>query len=211
MLYNCCIYGGKRGSIMLALFLTYLDDENDKRLFEEMFYSYRKQMLSFSISILKNKDDAEDAVHNVFLRIAQKNWDTVRSIENSTDLRNYLLKATKNSSLNIIKLNKRESVSLNDSSEYSYNTISEMSDDEFIEMICAKIEYDNIVKAIYAMNEKYRDVLYFHFITGMTISKTAKLLNQTTSTTKKQLVRGKKMLLNLLGIKGDGNNGNEQR
>ena len=47
--------------------------------------------------------------------------------------------------------------------------------------------------------------------TGMTISKTAKLLNQTTSTTKKQLVRGKKMLLNLLGIKGDGNNGNEQR
>ena len=72
MLYNCCIYGGKRGSIMLALFLTYLDDENDKRLFEEMFYSYRKQMLSFSISILKNKDDAEDAVHNVFLRIAQK-------------------------------------------------------------------------------------------------------------------------------------------
>ena len=131
MLYNCCIYGSKRGSIMLALFLTYLDDENDKILFEEMFYSYRKQMLSFSISILKNKDDAEDAVHNVFLHIAQKNWDTVRSIENSTDLRNYLLKATKNSSLNIIKLNKRGSVSLNDSSEYSYNTISEMSDDDF--------------------------------------------------------------------------------
>lgn len=72
MLYNCCIYGSKRGSIMLALFLTYLDDENDKILFEEMFYSYRKQMLSFSISILKNKDDAEDAVHNVFLHIAQK-------------------------------------------------------------------------------------------------------------------------------------------
>ena len=61
------------------------------------------------------------------------------------------------------------------------------------------------------MNEKYRDVLYFHFITGKKKKKTAKLLNQTTSTTKKQLVRGKKMLLNLLGIKGDGNNGNEQR
>ena len=72
MLYNCCIYGGKRGSIMLVLFLTYLDDENDKRLFEEMFYSYRKQMLSFSISILKNKDDAEDAVHNVFFTHSSK-------------------------------------------------------------------------------------------------------------------------------------------
>ena len=43
-------------------------------------------------------------------------------------------------------------------------------------MICAKIEYDNIVKAIYAMNEKYRDVLYFHFITGMTISKNRQII-----------------------------------
>ena len=82
--------------MMLALYLAYLDDENDKKLFEEIFYAYRKQMVTLALSILNNENDAEDAVHNVFLRIAQKNWNTVRTIENKTDLRNYLLKATKN-------------------------------------------------------------------------------------------------------------------
>ena len=87
---------------MLALYLAYLDDDNDQKLFEDMFLSYRKQMVTFAVTILGNEDDAQDTVGDVFLRIAQKNWDTVRAIENKSDLRNYLLKATKNTSLNKI-------------------------------------------------------------------------------------------------------------
>ena len=67
---------------MLTLYLAYLDDVNDKKLFEEIYYSYRKQMVTFAITLLGNEDDAQDAVGDVFLRIAQKNWDTVRAIEN---------------------------------------------------------------------------------------------------------------------------------
>ena len=92
---------------MLTLYLAYLDDVNDKKLFEEIYYSYRKQMVTFAITLLGNEDDAQDAVGDVFLRIAQKNWDTVRAIENKSDLRNYLLKATKNTSLNKIKTKKK--------------------------------------------------------------------------------------------------------
>ncbi|MBQ6825740.1 MAG: hypothetical protein IJP34_03660 [Clostridia bacterium] len=80
---------------MLALYLAYLDDENDKELFENIYYSYRKQMLLMAENILKNTNDSEDAVSTVFLRIAQKNWDVVSNIKSPTDLRNYLLKATK--------------------------------------------------------------------------------------------------------------------
>ena len=93
---------------MLSLYLAYLDTEEDKKQFEEIFMSYRKQMVSLAFSILENQEDAEDAIHNVFLRIAQKNWDTVRSIEDKTDLRNYLLKSTKNASLNILKIRSRQ-------------------------------------------------------------------------------------------------------
>lgn len=80
---------------MLALYLAYLDDESDKKLFEEIYLSHRKQMVILAITILGSEDDAQDAVGDVFLRIAQKNWDTVKQIKNNTDLRNYLLKATK--------------------------------------------------------------------------------------------------------------------
>ena len=195
---------------MLTLYLAYLDDVNDKKLFEEIYYSYRKQMVTFAITLLGNEDDAQDAVGDVFLRIAQKNWDTVRAIENKSDLRNYLLKATKNTSLNKIKGKKKENVSLDSVTEYDIAGIKNMSDDTFLEVICNKFEYDKVVEAIHSLNEKYRDAMYCYYVMEMTVSQTAKSLNQKLSATKQQLVRGKKMLLSLLGKKGDENNGNEQ-
>lgn len=195
---------------MLALYLAYLDDENDKILFEDMFLSYRKQMVTFAITILGNEDDAQDAVGDVFLRIAQKNWDAVRGIDNETDLRNYLLKATKNTSLNKIKSKKKENVSLDTIMEYDMDGIEDLSDDTFFDLICNKYEYDEAVQAIGLLNEKYRDAMYCHYVMKMTVPQTAKSLNQKLSATKQQLVRGKKMLLSLLGKKGDEKNGNEQ-
>ena len=195
---------------MLALYLAYLDDDNDQKLFEDMFLSYRKQMVTFAVTILGNEDDAQDAVGDVFLRIAQKNWDVVRDIKNETDLRNYLLKATKNTSLNKIKTKKKENVSLDTIIEYDMEGIEDLSDDTFLEVICNKYEYDKVVQAIKLLNEKYRDAMYCHYVMEMTVLQTAKSLNQTLSATKQQLVRGKKMLLSLLGKKGDEKNGNEQ-
>lgn len=195
---------------MLALYLAYLDDDNDQKLFEDMYLSYRKQMVTFAVTILGNEDDAQDAVGDVFLRIAQKNWDVVRDIKNETDLRNYLLKATKNTSLNKIKTKKKENVSLDTIMEYDMDGIEDLSDDTFLEVICNKYEYDKVVQAIKLLNEKYRDAMYCHYVMEMTVPQTAKSLNQTLSATKQQLVRGKKMLLSLLGKKGDEKNGNEQ-
>ena len=195
---------------MLALYLAYLDDANDQRLFEDIYYSYRKQMVTLALSILGKKEDAEDAVSKVFVRIAEKNWEVVRGLKSDTDLRNYLLKATKNTSLNMIKARKKENVSLDTISEYYLEGIEELSDDSFLEVICNRVEAEKVKKTILQMNEKYRDVLYYHFVMGLTVPETAKSLNQTIAATKKQLVRGKKMLLKMLGIEGVETNGNEQ-
>ena len=146
---------------MLALYLAYLDDANDQRLFEDIYYSYRKQMVTLALSILGKKEDAEDAVSKVFVRIAEKNWDVVRGIKSDTDLRNYLLKATKNTSLNMIKARKKENVSLDTISEYYLEGIEELSDDSFLEVICNRVEAEKVNKTILQMNEKYRDVLYY--------------------------------------------------
>lgn len=195
---------------MLALYLAYLDDENDKYLFEDIYLSYRKQMVALAITILGNEDDAQDAVGDVFLRIAQKNWDVVRRIESETDLRNYLLKATKNTSLNKIMYKKKENVSLDTVIEYEMERIDDLSDDTFLEVICNKFEYDKVLQAIRSLNEKYRDAMYCHYVMEMTVPETAKSLNQKLSTTKQQLIRGKKMLLSMLSKKGVEKDVNEQ-
>ena len=196
---------------MLSLYLAYLDTEEDKKQFEEIFMSYRKQMVSLAFSILENHEDAEDAIHNVFLRIAQKNWDTVRSIEDQTDLRNYLLKSTKNASLNISKIRSKNNLSLDTIDEFDINGIYNLSDEGFIESVCINIEYTRVVEAIKSLKDTYKDVMYYHFVMELPVIKIAKLLGQTVSATQKQLVRGKKLLLNLLGIQGVENNVDEQR
>ncbi len=195
---------------MLALYLTFIDNECDKSLFEDIYLAYRKQMVILAISIVKNEDEAQDIVGDVFLKIAQKNWTVVRQIENCTDLRNYLLKATKNTCLNKIKSKKKENVSLDTVMEYDMDGIEDLSDDTFFDLICNKYEYDEAVQAIGLLNEKYRDAMYCHYVMEMTVPQTAKSLNQKLSATKQQLVRGKKMLLSLLVKKGDEKNGNEQ-
>lgn len=194
---------------MLALYLAYLDEENDIKLLEEIYNSYKNQMVTLALSILKSNEDAEDIVNDVFLNIAQKNFDVVRSIKNNVDLRNYLLKATKNTALNKINVKKRENVSLNTVDEYKIDKIALLSDADFLDVICNKINYNEIIEAIKLLSDKYRDVLYYHFVLELSIPQTAKSLNQTLSTTKQRLVRGKKLLLNLLGLKGDENNGNK--
>lgn len=193
---------------MLGLYMTYLDAPDDRRRFEDIYYAHRKQMVLLALSILGNKEDAEDAVSKVFLRIAEKNWNTVRSIRSDADLRNYLLKATKNTALNMLKTRKQTAADADTVLELGLEGTAELSDDDFVEMICNRVEAQRVTKAMVEMDEKYRNALYCHFVLELSVQETAKVLGQTHEATKKQLVRGKKMLLKILGLGGNQEHGN---
>lgn len=62
---------------MLALYMSFIDDESQRRLFEEIYLNYRKQMLLVARSVLGSDTDAEDVVHDVFLKIAKKHMSHV--------------------------------------------------------------------------------------------------------------------------------------
>ncbi len=186
---------------MLNLLLTYLDNEQDKRQLADMYANYSKQMVSYACSFLKNQKDAEDAVQNVFLRLTQNAWDTVSQIKNETDLRNYLLKSTKNASLNLIKLRENDNISLNDLSEYGSNA-AYISDEDFFKALEEKGKYELVLEIIKKLDSKYRDPLYYHFALGYSIPRVANILCQTLSATQKQLVRGKRKILDSLEAKG---------
>ena len=191
---------------MLALYLTYIDDESDKKLYEQIYSSYRKQMFLVAKSVLHNETDAEDVVHDVFLNIAIKHMKTLQSLSGDIHKRNYLLKATKNTALN---WNKKKKVELRADEEIIEYKGLERNHKDFVEDICEKMEYEQVVTAIKMLDAKYRDVLYFHYMLDLQVPKVAELLHQTVSTTKKQLVRGKKKLLILLQEEGVGEEKND--
>lgn len=188
---------------MLAFYLTLIDEENNKDKFEKIYRAYRKQMAAVAMAIVHSEADAEDVVHEVFVNVATKHMNTVNRITDEVDLRNYMLKATKNTALNWN--DKRKRLVYADSELDEKAIVLDLSDDKFVEYLCKKIEYNRVLEAIKALEPKYRDVLYHHFVMEVSVPELAKYLNQSLSATKKQLVRGKKKLLLLLEEENNGN------
>ncbi len=188
---------------MLVFYLSLIDDEGQRIQFEEIYTTYRLQMVQLAKSFLHNDPDAEDVVHDVFLRIATKHMKFIQSLDNPEDIRNYLLKATKNTALNELKRKSRSNISIESIAEGDLDDIPDFTDNSFIELLCTKAEYNNVVQAMISLDEPYRDIMYYHFVMELSVPEAAKRLGRNTATAKKQLVRGKKLLLSKLGIRGD--------
>lgn len=179
---------------MIMLYMSFIDDEKHRRLFEEIYLNYRKQMFLVAHSILGNDSDAEDIVHDIFLKIAKKHMEKISKIENNIDLRNYLLKAAKNTALDHIRKHQQECLSIDFEDDRGISVSDDMWDDTFVEQICNNSEYEMVVSSIASLKDIYREVLYYHFVLELSIPEVAKLLDCKVSTVKQRLVRGKKLL-----------------
>lgn len=175
---------------MLALYMSFIDDEDDRAKFEILYHTYRKRMVLTAYSVLHNKDDAEDAVHDTFIKIA-RNMKSIDEPESDRTL-SYLIKATKNNAINLHNKNKRrnELIKLDD--------VENMTDEQFFDKLSLTESYEKIVAAIRSLDDTYRDVMFYHFVKEMKIKDIADLLGKKNSTVHQQLIRGKKKLIEIL-------------
>ena len=166
---------------MIAMYMSFIDSEDDREKFEIIYHEYRKRMVSVAYSILHNSEDAEDAVHETFIRIAKnmKAIDDPRSKKTSA----YVITAAKN---------KR-------ACEHIFTgDIGNLTDERFFEKMSLTESYKEIVNAVELLNETYRDVMYYHFVCDMKIKDIADLLGEKPSAVQQKLIRGKKKLLEIL-------------
>lgn len=176
---------------MLGLYLSLIDNRQEKLQFEKLYRTYRKQMILLANSFLHNYYDAEEAVSNALLGIA-RNMKKISQIEDECDLRNYVLKATRNAALRVMSDREHHEKWIHP------DPPEDMSDDGFLDAVCEHAEYDRVLAAINQLDPRYKEVLYDHFVLEFTIPEVAQLLGQKVSVVKQQLVRGKKLLLNAL-------------
>ena len=88
---------------MLSLYLNMIGTEVERKRFEEVYFQHRKQMVFIADSVVHNMDDSEDVVQDVFITIASSHMDILTKIEDPTDLKNYMLKATKNKEIRTLR------------------------------------------------------------------------------------------------------------
>lgn len=172
-----------------------VDPETDWKDIEAIYRAYRKQMLLYARTMVPSNGDAEDIVHDVFLKIATRSLPALQSFASEADLRNYLLKATKHTALNFKKRHAREVPSSALPADPPLEAPDNLSDQDFLEMVFTRMEHRKLVEAIRSLDCRYREVIYYHFVLEMSVPQMAKLLERKEGTIKMQLVRGKKLLL----------------
>ena len=56
----------------MIIYLSMIDTPEDRSKFERLYIEYRDVMYHVAYKILNNEQDAEDAVHQAFVKIAEK-------------------------------------------------------------------------------------------------------------------------------------------
>lgn len=184
------------------IYADLIDDAGNLARFEEIYEAYYQQMFHQANRILHDAYEAEDAVHDAFIGIA-RNMKTVSTISDPADLFYYLMRAAENAAYN----RTRQTRHYADALPLEEELVG--SNQSFWESLCTKLDYAQVKRVIGSLPPMYREVLYYHFVLGLTVPEVAKGLDLKPATAKQRLVRGKKALLDAIEKEGGLNYGTE--
>ena len=167
---------------MLGVCLALIDDEEDKKAFETLYNRYRNLMLYVANQILHNKEEAEDAVAEAFLRIA-KNFEKVHK-DICPKTAGFFVLIVRNVSTDMYRKNKKsETIELEENS----------ADVDFSRFSALEIE-----QAVGKLKTTDRDILFLAGIYGYTVKEISKLFNENENAIYKKISRAKAKLKKLM-------------
>ncbi len=175
---------------MISIILSTVDlDEDSKSKFEKIYNKYCNILFGYAIKILSNPADAEDVLQETFIKVA-KNIKNIREIDDR-ETNSYLAVILKNTAYDFLRKKSK-------CTEIDIDSIKEIPDDDFIESLASRIRYEKLVEGIKNIPSPYSEVLYMHYVRDLSVKQTAHILERKSETVKIQLVRGKRILTQML-------------
>ncbi len=174
---------------MLAFYLSELETKDDKEKFEQIYLSYGKEMFAIANRILRDRESAEDAVQDAFVRI-MRNLDKIQDIY-SKRTANYIRVIVKNRALQIYRQYRRREVTVED-----YHFFLEVPDSfQDVEgQFERKEQADILAGMVLSLPDKYREVLYLYYYNELPYAQIAGILD-TTEVNVRQIARRARKIL----------------
>lgn len=172
---------------MIGICLILIDEEDDKRTFEELYMATRKKAYSIAFRILNNRNLAEEACSEAYLKVAE-NFGRIKHLDEH-QLDYYVVVAVQNTSCNFLKKEKKhmDNISLNEEEHYKLS-------DSIIE----KQDMDTLVTLIGRLSEDDRRILYLRVVDGLDYNGIGVTLNITSAAARKRFSRAKSALAKLI-------------
>lgn len=174
------------GAAMLPICVCAFDMADDKLLFQKLYTDNLQDMYAVAFAILHNREDAEDAVHQSFLKIADS---FARLSRLSGDrLKAYIVVVTRNTAINMYNQNKYHAAHTARLDEELPDLESGFSGDERAELY----------EAIKMLPQMYKDVLFLYYLECFSSRESAKQLGISLNTFRQRVSRARLMLKKII-------------
>ena len=170
----------------MIVYLSMIETPEDRSKFERLYIEYRDVMYYAAFKILRNEQDAEDAVHQAFVKIAEK----IDKVDGTICLRThgYVITIVENKAIDMYRYKQK------------HQTLELRDDEEGI-----VIEYNGpnmLTQCMARIPAKYRTVLLLRHYQGFSPKEIAKKMGISEANVKKIDHRAKQKLRDLCEKEG---------
>ncbi len=158
----------------------------DKQAFEEIVMEYIDYFYRIAYVILKNEEDASDAVSNAVLKAYTK----IKQLKKEEFFKTWITKILKNECYEIIRKNKK----ITYIEEYRQENLNYTEENE------NKID---VKKAINALDDELREIVSLYYVQDESIQNISEILNIPQGTVKSRLSRARNEIAKILNYKED--------
>ncbi|MGN1147119.1 MAG: RNA polymerase sigma factor [Lachnospiraceae bacterium] len=163
------------------------EKEQEKELLTQKIESYLASLYRIAFLQLKNAEDAEDVVQEVFCQYIK----TDKIFENEEHEKAWLIKVTLNYCKKIWRSAwYRHKASLPETETFDWNTEEERLENEYIH----KEENAELMRAVWELPDKYREVIHLFYYEELSVKEIAAICGRQESTVTSQLTRGRNIL-----------------
>lgn len=168
---------------MFSIFNS-LPDCQDKFV-DKLFKDYSQIMFNTAFGILHKESDAEDAVHEAFIRIITY---LPRIMKISSDeIAFYLVIIVKNIAIDMLK--EKECISSKDIEELDL-----CSEDDIENLVIGNLSCEEIVSELRKLSEKDYEIMYLYIVLQFRPNEIADMMNLSRSSIRQRIYRAKQSL-----------------
>lgn len=197
---------------MLSFYLSLLKDPEDQLKMKQLYTTYRLMMFSTANRMVKEEHDAEDVVHDAFLRVI-KRLDDIGEVD-SPGTCALLMTITRNLAINVLRRRARRwhVVPLRRSYRRCQDQEEEETEDPMMQIEDTRPSpLDQVQKnalreaAVEAMTQfkpDDREMIYLYYFEGYSVANVAEILKISPNAIYKRLSKGREKLKKILREKG---------
>lgn len=161
--------------------------EGDEEAFRNIYQKYYQELYTVAVKYLRSKNLAEDAIHDVFVKL----WDSKDSLDQSGSLSGFLFTSLKNHVFNMVNARQRKL-----KKEIKHSQEKDRDKDSASTAIDFSKYQEVYEQAIQKLPEARRQVFELRMKEGLTNKEVAEYQDISINTVKSQFYKGSKFVRN---------------